>query len=68
MASADKKLAYEAGQAAYASEPGHRRHPDSCPFPPGDERAEWMRGFAEALDEEPDRGDLRRALNKEGSA
>lgn len=66
MATADdKRLAREAGRTAFRTEPPERRHPDACPFDPRDEtdeRAEWLAGFAEAMDEEPDRTALRKAL------
>ena len=53
-ASPHLKLAYEAGRVAYTSEPPERRIPDACPFAPGtEERAEWLRGFGEAIDAEP---------------
>lgn len=61
----DKRLAYQAGRTAFETEPPERRHPDACPFDPRDEpdeRAEWLRGFAEAMDELPDPAALRRAV------
>ncbi len=57
----DKELAYAAGQAAL-TEPGDRRSVDACPFSVIDnpeERSEWLRGFADALDAS---GELRAAL------
>jgi hypothetical protein len=58
-----KRLAYDAGRAAFTSEPPERRTPDGCPFSPIDEpelRAQWLDGFADALDAEPDRSAIRR--------
>jgi hypothetical protein len=60
-----KRLAYDAGRAAFSSEPPDRRDPDACPFGLVDhpeERGEWLRGFNDELDAEPDRGGLRRRL------
>ena len=57
----DKALAYEAGRQAL-SEPSERRTVDACPFSAldnPDERAEWLQGFADALEEA---GDLKKAL------
>ena len=61
----EKELAYEAGRRALLTEPPERRTPDACPFPEGtDERAEWLRGFSEALDDQPDPTDLKRAVKE----
>jgi ribosome modulation factor len=55
-------LAYEAGRAAH-TEPPERRHPDACPFPAGDpQREQWLAGFSDVLDEQPDPAELRRAV------
>lgn len=60
----ERALAYDAGRAAI-SEPPDRRHPDACPFPVGsDERAEWLRGLGDALDEQPDVTALRKAVTE----
>lgn len=61
---AEKEAAYTAGRANL-SEPGGRVGPDACPFPVGsEERAEWLRGLKEALDERPDPAELRQALRE----
>ena len=58
----EKQLAYDAGRAAN-SEPDERRHPDACPFAVGsDEAAEWLRGFADILDDSPDGANLEREI------
>jgi hypothetical protein len=50
----DKALAYDAGRHAFTTEPAERRNVDACPFALGtDERAEWLRGFGEAIDAAP---------------
>lgn len=60
----DRQLAYDAGRAAL-SEPPERRSIDACPFSEGtDERGEWLRGFADALDEQPDVSALRRQIRE----
>ena len=60
----EKQLAYDAGQAAITEPPG-RRGPAACPFPAGsEERDEWLSGFADAVDDQPDPGDLRKALRE----
>lgn len=59
------ELARDAGRAAYLTEPPDRRHPDACPFEPGtDERAAWLEGFEEALDEATHPDELRKALKE----
>ena len=59
-----KKLAYEAGHHAL-SEPPERRTPNACPFDvDSEERAEWLRGFGDALDEQPDISALRQAVKE----
>lgn len=61
---ADKELAYNAGRQAFA-EPPERRSIDACPFSPLDhpeERASWLQGFEDALNDEPARDDLRKQL------
>jgi hypothetical protein len=66
-----RALAYDAGRAAFESEPPDRRHPDSCPFSPLDqpeERAEWLRGFGDVLDEATPVEDLRAALKESKAA
>lgn len=63
--------AHQAGRAAFLSEPPYRRHPDSCPFDPrdeADERAAWLAGFEEALDDTPPVYDLRAALEEAQNA
>ena len=63
MANRDKKLAYEAGMAAF-TEPPERRTPEACPFAVGSpERTEWLRGLSDALYAEPDRPTLRKELD-----
>ena len=58
----EQRLAYEAGRAVL-SEPPERQSIDACPFPEGTpERAEWLRGFSEALDEAPPVDDLKKQL------
>ena len=48
-----EEMAFTAGRAAAATEPGKRRHPDSCPFAPGTSEAlAWLDGFSAALDEQ----------------
>jgi ribosome modulation factor len=55
----EKDLAYEAGQAAL-SEPPERRTVEACPFAEGtEERAEWLAGFDDALE---DQSDLRKKI------
>jgi ribosome modulation factor len=56
-------LAYNAGRAAL-SEPPERRSADACPFGPGEERDEWLRGFEDALDEQPDPAELKRQIRE----
>lgn len=61
------ELAREAGRNAYLTEPPDRRHPDSCPFGAvdhPDERAAWLDGFGEALEEAATPADLRKALKE----
>ena len=58
-----RSMAYEAGRAAM-SEPPERRTPDACPFADGEERAEWLRGFADAVDEQPDPAELKRKIRE----
>ncbi len=58
----EKRLAYDAGRAAY-DEPPERRSVDACPFPEGDpQRAEWLAGFADRMDEAPDPVDLKKQV------
>jgi ribosome modulation factor len=60
------EAAREAGRQAMLSEPPERRSVDACPFEPGsDERAAWVAGFAEALDEQPDIAALKRQVEQE---
>jgi hypothetical protein len=57
-------MAREAGRAM-RTEPGERRGVDACPFPEGDpQRAEWLQGFAEALEEERAKPDLHKELQE----
>jgi ribosome modulation factor len=45
------KLAYDAGRHM-RTEPPERKTLEACPFEEGDpQRAEWLRGFSDALDE-----------------
>lgn len=63
---ADKELAYEAGRAVM-SEPPERRKVDACPFSPLDhpeERAEWLAGFSDALEEQEDLSAVKAALKE----
>jgi ribosome modulation factor len=47
-----KQLAYEAGRNM-RTEPSERKSLEACPFEEGDpQRAEWLRGFSDALDEQ----------------
>lgn len=50
MTKLEKELAYFAGRHAI-TEPAERRSVEACPFPGGDERAEWLRGFADAVND-----------------
>lgn len=60
----EKAAAYDAGRAAI-TEPPERRGPDACPFPPGtDERSAWLSGLADAVDEQPDPAELRKAIRE----
>lgn len=58
-----EELAYQAGQAAI-TEPAGRRSLDACPFEPGtSERDAWIRGLADALEQQPSVEDLRAELS-----
>jgi ribosome modulation factor len=60
----DTDLAYEAGRNAM-SEPADRRSVDACPFSPLDhseEREAWLDGFSDALEEQADLTETRKAL------
>lgn len=60
----DKELAYDAGRAVM-SEPPERRTISACPFPDGsEERAEWLQGFDDALSEQEDLSEVRKALKE----
>jgi ribosome modulation factor len=60
----EKQLAYEAGRAM-ASEPPVRRNPGACPFEADtDERAEWLRGFSDAIEEQPSVADLQKQIKE----
>ena len=60
----EKKLAYEAGRAAI-TEPSSRLSPEACPFPEGsDERVEWLQGLSDAMDEQPNPADIKKALKE----
>lgn len=58
-----REMAYNAGRAAM-SEPPERRTPSACPF--GDthpeQRAAWLDGFGDALEETPPVADLKSEL------
>lgn len=61
----DLGLAYDAGQAAFSSEPPERRTVDACPFSAVDhpeEREAWLDGFSDALDSQEDLSTLRDSL------
>ena len=61
---AEKAMAYEAGRHAFGDEYARLHGADACPFDPGtDERAEWLRGFSEALEDVPDRATLTKNLS-----
>jgi ribosome modulation factor len=64
----DKALARKAGKRAFGDPTVAEHGIDACPFPEGtDERAEWLAGLAEAIDEAPDPADLRKALKDAGA-
>lgn len=64
----DKELAYEAGRNAM-TEPPERRSVVACPFPEGtDERAEWLAGFEDALDDTADLKAALKAARKDANA
>ena len=57
-------LAYEAGRAAERDAAARAAGVDACPFSEGTERAAWLRGFAEALEEQPDIRALRASVRE----
>jgi hypothetical protein len=60
-----KQMAYEAGRFCASSEPPERRTPASCPAPPDtDERTEWLRGFSDAIQEQPSTADLLKQIKE----
>lgn len=62
------ELAYEAGRAAYESEPRERRTADACPFSPiehPEQREQWLDGFTDAFEDDTvDPAELRKKLKE----
>lgn len=59
----EKQMAYEAGRQAVNDQYAREHGSDACPFGEGDERAEWLRGFSDALNDAPDRATLSKDLD-----
>lgn len=62
MTTKDEQLAFTAGKAM-SSEPSERHGVEACPFEEGTaERAAWLRGYQEILDQQPDTASLTKDL------
>ena len=67
MAADKTKLAFEAGQQAYLTEPPERRNLDGNPFDvhtEAEERKAWIDGFSDALESTPSDADLRKQIKE----